>query len=129
MNSFAIPLSLLSPVTVNFEEYPPRTTVATVGGDVVLKCNVSGVPRPRVVWKKQGELVTNTSRITVTTDVTDKTFALSQLRIRQVTKADVAVYSCISWNRGSVRSSAGRILIAGEWLNFPRKQSAVLKDN
>ena len=103
-----------SPVTVNFLDYPPGITVTTEGGHVILNCNVTGVPRPRVAWKKEGELVTNTSRITVLTDVTDKTFTSSQLHIRQVTKQDIGIYSCISWNRGSVRSSPGRILISGE---------------
>lgn len=101
-------------MTVEFLDYLPRETIVTEGGDVTLKCNVTGVPKPRVVWKKDGKLVTNSSRYTVTTDVTAVAFTLSQLQIRKVTKGDIAVYSCISWNRGSVRVVQGRLVLTGE---------------
>jgi len=105
--------SLVVGLTVRFLDYPRKRTVATEGGRVTLKCNVTGVPKPQVVWKRDGVLVTNSSRFTVKTDVTATAFTSSQLQIRQITKEDIAVYSCISWNRGSVRVVPGRLLISG----------------
>ena len=88
--------------------------VASEGEDVIMKCNVTGLPRPQLAWKKEGELLTNSSKYSITTDATAKTFISSQLQIRQVTREDIAVYSCISWNRGSVRSAPGTLLLSGE---------------
>lgn len=105
------PLSL---VTVEFLVSPPRVQVAQTDGDVTLNCTVRGFPQPQLVWKKDGELLTNASRVSVITDVANKSFTSSRLQIRGFTKEDVAVYSCISWNRGSVRSVPTQVLLTGE---------------
>lgn len=103
-------------MTVEFADYP-RETVATEGDHVTLNCNVAGVPRPQIAWKKDGELVMNGSKHTVTTySASRKGYTASQLQIRQVSKEDVAVYSCIAWNRGSIRVWQARMLLTGKFL-------------
>lgn len=104
----------LSSVTVDFLIAPPNYKLAKKGADVTLDCKVKGFPQPQLVWKKDGELLTNTSRVSVITEVANKSFTSSRLQIRGVTKEDVAVYSCISWNRGSVRFTQTRVLLTGE---------------
>ncbi len=108
--------SLLSLVTVEFKDYPIKT-IATKGDLVTFKCNVTGVPKPRITWKKDGELVTNDNWHTVTTNrASRKDSTASQLQIRQVNKGDIAEYSCIAWNRGSVREVRALLLLTGKCL-------------
>lgn len=103
-----------SPVTVEFVDYP-RDTVFNEENQVTLNCNVTGVPRPQIAWKKEGELVMNGIKHTVTTySTSSRGYTASQLQIRQVTKEDVAVYSCVAWNRGSIRVWQATVLVTGK---------------
>ncbi|XP_068740263.1 scavenger receptor cysteine-rich type 1 protein M160-like isoform X1 [Montipora capricornis] len=118
--------SLTVGLTVNYVVFP-LTTVADKSDDVTLKCNVTGVPKPRLFWKKEGELLTKTNKYTVTTDNSSETFISSQLIIRKVSRDDVARYWCISWNRGSVMAAPGRVLITGSPIILtPPKDLSVL---
>jgi len=102
-------------VTVEFKNHP-NDTVATEGDQVTCNCNVTGVPTPQIAWKKDGELVTNSTKITVTTSsASSRGYTASQLQIRQVSKEDVAVYSCIAWNRGSIRVWQATVLLTGKF--------------
>ena len=102
-------------MTVEFGNYP-NDTVATEGDQVTSNCNVTGVPTPQIAWKKDGELVMNGTKITVTTSSPSSGgYTASQLQIRQVSKQDVAVYSCIAWNRGSIRVWQATVLLTGKF--------------
>ena len=107
----------LSPlVTVEFKEHPTET-VATEGGLVTFNCNVTGVPKPRITWKKDGELVTNDTRRTVMIyGASSKVESASRLQIRGVSKEDIGEYMCIAWNRGSVREWPSKLLLTGKCL-------------
>ena len=113
-------LLVRSPVTVDFK-VKPQDAFVHVGVDVTLNCNVTGVPKPLLVWKKEGELVANSSRFTVTSDNSGETFISSQLQIKRISREDIALYSCISWNRGGVRSMQARVITIGELI----KQSSL----
>lgn len=102
-------------MTVEFQELL-TDAVAAEGGQATLNCNVTGVPRPQIAWKKDGELVTNGTKNTVTTySASSRGSTASQLQIRQVSKEDVAVYSCIAWNRGSIRVSQAAVILTGKF--------------
>ena len=102
-------------MTVEFRELP-TDAFAAEGGQAALYCNVTGVPRPQIAWKKGGELVMNDTKNTVTTYSTpSRGYTASQLQIRQVSREDVAVYSCIAWNRGSIRVSQATVIITGKF--------------
>lgn len=106
-------LLVRSPVKVTFQ-VKPKDKFVKEGVAVTLRCSVTGVPKPQLVWKKEGELVTNTSRFTITTDNSGETSVSSQLQIREIAREDIALYSCISWNRGGVSSVQARVVTAGE---------------
>jgi len=106
-------LLVRSPVKVNFND-KLKDKYVNEGDPVTLKCSVTGVPKPQLVWKKEGELITNTSRFTITTDNSGETSVSSQLQIKQIAREDIALYSCISWNRGGVSSMQARVVTAGE---------------
>ena len=106
-------LLVRSPVKVKFKA-KPKDKFVNEGKDVTLTCEVIGVPKPQLVWKKEGELVTNASKFTITTDNSGETAVSSQLRIKQISREDIALYSCISWNRGGVSSAQARVITAGE---------------
>lgn len=105
-------VSLTVGLKVKFQ-VKPQDKFVNEGVAVTLKCSVTGVPKPQLVWKKEGELVTNTSRFTVTTDNSGESSVSSQLQIKQIAREDIALYSCISWNRGGVSSMQARVVTAG----------------
>lgn len=72
--------------------------------DVILPCSVKAFPVPNMAWKKDGELVTNDTRHTVTR---------KELKISQVSTVDMGRYYCIAWNRGSVQAKSVMLLITG----------------
>lgn len=119
--------SLTVGLTVEFVDYP-RDSVFNEGDQVTLNCNVTGVPRPQIAWKKEGELVMNGIKHTVTTyAASSRGYTASQLQIRQVTKEDVAVYSCVAWNRGSIRVWQATVLVTGPpIISTPPKDASVL---
>ena len=90
---------------MKFRSRPPK---AKKGQDVSLPCVVKAFPVPRKAWKKDGVLVTNDSRHVITD---------TELRIKQVGRSDMGEYSCIAWNRGSVKSARALLLITGKVLS------------
>ena len=57
-----------------------------------------------MAWKKDGELVSNDARYTITR---------SGLNISQVSAANMGRYYCIAWNRGTVQAKQILLLITG----------------
>ncbi|XP_053372877.1 roundabout homolog 1-like [Mercenaria mercenaria] len=81
----------------NFVEEPSDTTTA-VGQKVVLHCSPPrGKPDPKVIWRKNGELVQTDDRIHITEE--------GNLEIDSVEKIDIGEYLCLAINTGGERQS------------------------
>ena len=90
-------------VTIQYTDWSPVKT-AKKDEDVTLFCSVKAFPIPNMAWKKDGELVTNDSRHSVTR---------KELKISKVSTADMGRYYCIAWNRGTVQAKNIMLLIKG----------------
>uniref|UniRef100_UPI0037E88806 titin-like n=1 Tax=Semicossyphus pulcher TaxID=241346 RepID=UPI0037E88806 len=87
------PKSLLTPVTVNDTSARPIINLLSnnfsvkAGNDVKIDVPFKGVPPPTVEWKKDGNLLKETSRVNVhTSDIS------SQIIIKDATRIDVGMY-------------------------------------
>ncbi|XP_060573508.1 roundabout homolog 1-like isoform X3 [Ruditapes philippinarum] len=80
-----------------FVEEPSDTTTA-VGQRVVLRCSPPrGKPDPKVIWRKNGELVQTDDRIHITEE--------GNLEIDSVEKQDIGEFMCLAINTGGERQS------------------------
>ena len=74
------------------------------GHSVSLNCTADGVPRPVIVWRKNGQLLLNTSRITISSTGQSNGFhsnyfpTTSVLTITDLRGSDNGSYSCRSKN-------------------------------
>ncbi|XP_033758401.1 protein turtle-like [Pecten maximus] len=74
----------------------PSTLRHQQGATVTLFCQAEGSPEPHVEWTKDGEILTNSLRITLSPDRT-------QLTIRSLERSDGGPYSC------TFRNSLGQV--------------------
>ncbi|KAM4572254.1 titin-like [Odontesthes bonariensis] len=87
------PKSLLAPVIVRDTSAEPvinllsNTFSVKAGNDLKIDVPIKGVPSPTAVWKKEGNIVKETSRVNVHTS--DST---TQMFIKDATRIDVGVY-------------------------------------
>lgn len=87
------PKSLLVPVTVNDTSAEPiinllsNTFSVKAGNDLKIDVPFKAVPPPTIVWKKDGNLLKETSRVNVNTSDTS-----SQIIIKDATRTDVGIY-------------------------------------
>ncbi|KAM6937763.1 titin-like [Xenentodon cancila] len=93
------PKSLLAPVIVRDTSSEPvinllsNTFSVKAGNDLKIDVPVKGLPLPTVVWKKEGKLLKETSRVNV------QTFdSISQLTVKDAARTDVGVYEVTMTN-------------------------------
>ena len=91
-------------VTIQYTNAWSSVKFAKKDQDITMPCSVKAFPIPNMAWKKDGELVTNGTRHTVTR---------KELKISQVSAADMGRYYCIAWNRGTVQAKSIMLLITG----------------
>lgn len=63
----------------------------TRGGDITLKCEADGVPRPAISWMKDGRPLSTDSRAQILNEA-------QLLRIQDAQVADTGRYTCIAVN-------------------------------
>ncbi|KAM8933893.1 hemicentin-2 [Pelodytes ibericus] len=80
-------LSVQEPPRIQLE---PSSTQLSHGGEVKIRCDVSGYPKPHISWKHGDTFLTNDSRYTITEDRT--------LLIRDASQEDAGNYSCVASN-------------------------------
>ncbi|XP_040895316.1 titin-like [Toxotes jaculatrix] len=104
------PKSLLAPVTVKDTSAEPiinllsNTFSVKAGNDLKIDVPFKGVPPPTAAWKKDGNMLKETSRVNVHTSDTS-----SQIIIKDATRIDVGVYEVTLTN--SVGSTSAEIFV------------------
>lgn len=99
------PKSLLAPVTLKDTSAEPiinllcNTFSVKAGNDLKMDVPFKGVPPPKATWKKDGNMLKETSRINVTTSDTS-----SQIVIKDATRIDVGVYELTLTNSAGTTS-------------------------
>ncbi|KAI4826045.1 hypothetical protein KUCAC02_021701 [Chaenocephalus aceratus] len=100
------PKSLMAPVTVKDTSAGPiinllsNTFSVKAGSDLKIDVPFKGVPTPTVTWKKDGNLLKETSRVNVHTSDTS-----SQIIIKDATKIDVGMYEVTLTNSTGTTSA------------------------
>uniref|UniRef100_A0A667YCI8 Contactin 2 n=1 Tax=Myripristis murdjan TaxID=586833 RepID=A0A667YCI8_9TELE len=84
----------------DFRQNPVRKLVpAARGGQVMIECRPRAAPKPTLFWSRGTELLTNSSRVTVTPD--------GVLWIHNISRADEGKYTCFAENYlGKANSTA-----------------------
>uniref|UniRef100_A0A8C4F7C8 Titin n=1 Tax=Dicentrarchus labrax TaxID=13489 RepID=A0A8C4F7C8_DICLA len=104
------PKTLLAPVTINDTSAEPvmnllsNTFSVKAGNDLKIDVPFKGVPQPTVAWKKEGNLLKETSRVNVYTSDTS-----SQMIIKDATRIDAGMYEVTLAN--SVGSASAEIFV------------------
>nr|XP_046199781.1 neural cell adhesion molecule L1-like protein isoform X5 [Oncorhynchus gorbuscha] len=84
---------------------PPKGQLAVVGSDVHIKCSASGIPRPVISWRKNGQPLDDGP--SSNRQVLDDTMVLHRAR-----PEDSAVYQCEVSNRhGTILANANIMII------------------
>lgn len=100
------PKSLLAPVTIKNTSAEPiinllsDTFSVKAGNDLKIDLPFKGVPPPTAAWKKDGNMLKETSRVNVTTSDT-----LSQIVIKDATRVDAGVYEVTLINSAGTTSA------------------------
>ena len=96
---------------MQFKEFLEKPKRVSEGENVTLPCVVRAFPIPSTAWKKDGELVTNGDRHII---------SFSNLTIKNVKRSDMGKYSCVAWNKGSVKAKSTLVLVTGKKCYFPK---------
>nr|XP_015820290.2 titin isoform X2 [Nothobranchius furzeri] len=105
------PKSLLTPVMVKDTSAEPVINLLTntfsvkAGNDLKIDVPFKGVPSPTVVWKKEGNLLKETSRVNVHTSE-----SMSQITIKDASRIDLGVYEVILTN--SIGTTSTEIFVS-----------------
>ncbi|CAB1315313.1 unnamed protein product [Coregonus sp. 'balchen'] len=88
----------------DFRSNPVRRLVpAARGGQVMMECRPRAAPKPTLFWSRGTELLTNSSRVTVTPD--------GVLRIHNISRADEGKYTCFAENYLGKANSTGHLSV------------------
>nr|XP_054760314.1 protein turtle homolog A-like [Lytechinus pictus] len=101
-NGTFVNLTILGPP--KFNSTPPDHVVYQEDSEASLQCRANGVPFPVVKWKRQGELITSNSRITVAGDT---------ITIKRVVRSDVGTYTCVAENGEGYVTNDTRFVVEG----------------
>lgn len=80
-----------------------RLIPAARGGEVMIECRPRSAPKPSIMWSKGTEILSNSSRMTITPDGT--------LSIRNITRADEGKYTCFAENFLGKANSTGTVSV------------------
>ncbi|KAL0978113.1 hypothetical protein UPYG_G00166050 [Umbra pygmaea] len=88
----------------DFRSNPVRRLIpAARGGHVMMECRPRAAPKPTLFWSRGTELLTNSSRVTVTPD--------GMLWIHNISRADEGKYTCFAENYLGKANSTGHLSV------------------
>ncbi|XP_077582424.1 contactin-2 isoform X2 [Stigmatopora nigra] len=88
----------------DFRLNPVRKLIpAAKGGQVMIECRPQAAPKPSLFWSRGTELLTNSSRVTVTRD--------GFLWITNISRADEGKYTCFAENYLGKANSTGHLSV------------------
>ncbi|XP_039971428.1 contactin-2 [Xiphias gladius] len=88
----------------DFRLNPVRKLIpAARGGQVMIECRPRAAPKPSLFWSRGTELLTNSSRVTVTSD--------GILWIHNISRADEGKYTCFAENYLGKANSTGHLSV------------------
>jgi hypothetical protein len=87
-----------------FKKHPLESeTYAAEQGDVTIKCNPEAAPRPRFVWKKDGNVIGSGGHRRILEN--------GNLVINSVSRDDEGLYTCTASNELGMDESRGRLIV------------------
>ena len=96
-----------------------KTQIVITGGKIILTCQGKGIPRPTVAWLKNGQKITNSSRVVLSSSVFGDKLVKSELMINDTKYEDIGVYTCVIENVVGGTNSKGTLLVHGKLMNNP----------
>uniref|UniRef100_A0A8C8VFT6 Immunoglobulin superfamily DCC subclass member 3 n=1 Tax=Pelusios castaneus TaxID=367368 RepID=A0A8C8VFT6_9SAUR len=82
----------------------PQSMVKPLGSSAMFTCVAQGVPEPRLVWLKNGEMLTPGENIKLTHNN-------STLMLQRLAPADEAIYQCIAENSAGTNQASARLAV------------------
>ena len=93
--------TLLIPIAAEVVIAPPPAPVVDAGNTVVVACVVYGSPAPNITWSRDGNILSNDTRVTIYDELVTEsgvTFVQSILEICSATPSDGGQYICLATN-------------------------------
>ncbi|VEN63415.1 unnamed protein product [Callosobruchus maculatus] len=88
----------------SFKKHPLEfETYASEGGNVTIKCNPEAAPRPKFVWKKDGNIIGTGGH--------KHLFENGNLLLSPVSRDDEGLYTCTATNELGMDESKGRLIV------------------
>ena len=86
----------------------PKSVVKQVNADVEFECEVDGIPKPRITWLHNGDVITPTSYFQIIDG--------HNLKILGIVESDAGMYQCFAENEvGSIKASAQMVIVEPGW--------------
>ena len=94
-----------------------KTQVIVTGEVTNLTCQAEAKPPPIVTWLKNGQKITNSSRVTLFSSTYEDRLVTSELVINDTKYEDSGVYTCVIDNTMGETKSSGTISVHGKLVN------------
>ena len=94
-----------------------KTQVIIAGKVANLTCQGKGDPQPTILWLKNGQKITTSNRVTLSTSTSPDNLVTSELVITDTKYEDSGVYTCVIDNALGGTNSSGTLLVHGKLVN------------
>ena len=80
-------------------------------------CQGKGNPRPTIAWWKNGQKITKSKKLTLSSLASGDKLVTSELVITNTKYEDSGVYTCVIFNTVGSTNSSGTLLVYGKLVN------------